>query len=238
MAIFRAHKSTPIVIADDGDVRYPAAATIRCRPCTRRSGSCSRRWLVTCSATGGARHRRAGAPAARAQLVDHALAADISADAALRTLLASLRRGADQFFDGLRNNRYDGSLTPSTAVRLVTVLRDVASDSAVESYQEHSGRIGSPAALIDELLAALTAAIEELTRPIDAIKHQAKTVTVGTSRSDEGVLDRPLVQAVLSAGAGRDVLSYRTLKVLADLDPTVAEVTGYIRFAVDGDTIR
>src|SRR5690606_3963636 len=31
--------------------------------------------------------------------------------------------------------------------------------------------------------------------------------------------------------------SYRTLKVLADLDPTVAEVTGYIRYAVEGDTI-
>jgi len=48
--------------------------------------------------------------------------------------------------------------------------------------------VGTPAALIDELVAALTAAIEELTRPIDAIKHQAKTVTVGISRSDEEVL--------------------------------------------------
>ena len=80
-------------------------------------------------------------------------------------------------------------------------------------------------------------AIEELTRPVDAIKHQAKTVTVGISRSDEGVLDRPLVQAVLDAGAGRDVLSYRTLKVLADLDPAVAEVTGFTRYGIDGDTI-
>ena len=84
---------------------------------------------------------------------------------------------------------------------------------------------------------ALTRAIEELTRPVDAIKHQAKTVTVGISRSDEGVIDRALVQAVLDAGAGRDVLSYRTLKVLADLDPAVAEVTGFTRYGIDGDTI-
>jgi glucosamine--fructose-6-phosphate aminotransferase (isomerizing) len=34
------------------------------------------------------------------------------------------------------------------------------------------------------------------------------------------------VQAVLGAGAGRDVLSYRTLKVLADLDPAVARSAG------------
>ena len=42
--------------------------------------------------------------------------------------------------------------------------------------------------LIEELTVALTSAIEELTRPIDAIKHQAKTVTVGISRADEGLL--------------------------------------------------
>ena len=50
-------------------------------------------------------------------------------------------------------------------------------------------------------------------------------------------MDRPLVQAVLAAGAGRDVLSYRTLKVLADLDPAVAEVIGFTRYGIDGDAI-
>ena len=62
-------------------------------------------------------------------------------------------------------------------------------------------------------------------------------VTVGISRSDEGVMDRALVQAVLSAGAGRDVLSYRTLKVLADLDPAVEAVRGYTRYRIVGDSI-
>jgi glucosamine--fructose-6-phosphate aminotransferase (isomerizing) len=42
------------------------------------------------------------------------------------------------------------------------------------------------------------------------------------------------VQAVLDAGAGRDVLTYRTLKVLADLDPAIAEVTGFTRYGIDG----
>src|SRR4029079_13063900 len=100
-----------------------------------------------------------------------------------------------------------------------------------------SGKVGSPAALVDDLVVALTRAIEELTRPVDAIKHQAKTLTAGISLRGEGVLDRPLVQAVLDAGAGRDVLSYRTLKVLADLDPAVAEVTGFTRYGIEGNTI-
>ncbi|MDO8363487.1 MAG: glucosamine-6-phosphate synthase, partial [Actinomycetota bacterium] len=92
-----------------------------------------------------------------------------------------------------------------------------------------------PSAVIDDLTAALTRAVEELTRPIDAIKHQAKTVTVGISRSDEGVLDRALVQEAFAAGAGRDRVSYRTLKVLADLDPAVEAVVGYTRYAIEGD---
>jgi glucosamine--fructose-6-phosphate aminotransferase (isomerizing) len=125
----------------------------------------------------------------------------------------------------------------STAARLSGLLRDVLSDRPIEMYQQESGKVGSPVALIDDLVAALTRAIAELTRPIDTIKHQAKTVTVGISRSDEGVIDRPLVQAVLGAGAGRDVLSYRTIKVLADLDPAVAEVRGYTRYRIDGDVI-
>jgi glucosamine--fructose-6-phosphate aminotransferase (isomerizing) len=171
------------------------------------------------------------------EVIDHAVTTDARPDAMLAAVRTGIRRCADEFHDGLRNNRYDGHLEASTAVRLSGLLRDLLSDQPVEQYQTGTGKVGSPGALIDDLLAALTRAIEELTRPVDAIKHQAKTVTVGISRSDEGVIDRRLVQAVLSAGAGRDVLGYRTLKVLADLDPTVAEVVGFMRYGIEGDTI-
>jgi len=75
--------------------------------------------------------------------------------------------------------------------------------------------------VIEDLSTALTKAIEELTRPIDAIKHQAKTVTVGISRSDETLLRVPLVQEVLATGAARDRLTYRALRTLVALDPAV-----------------
>jgi glucosamine--fructose-6-phosphate aminotransferase (isomerizing) len=119
------------------------------------------------------------------------------------------------------------------------MFRDLADDRPVESYQRSSGKVATPSSLIDDLVAALTVAIDELTRPVDTIKHQAKTVTVGISRSDEGIIGRPLVQAVLEAGAGRDVLSYRTLKILADLDPAVADVRGFTRYDIDlaNDTV-
>ena len=94
--------------------------------------------------------------------------------------------------------------------------------------------MGTPGVIVEDLTAALTRAIEELTRPIDAIKHQAKTVTVGISRTDETLLQVPLVRAVMAAGAPRDGLTYQALRVLADLDPAVAEVTGWTRYRIEG----
>ena len=58
----------------------------------------------------------------------------------------------------------------------------------LDAYQVEHGRVGTPAVVVDDLTAALTQGIEELTRPVDAIKHQAKTVTVGISRTDETLL--------------------------------------------------
>jgi glucosamine--fructose-6-phosphate aminotransferase (isomerizing) len=239
VAIFRAHKATPVVIADDGETRYPAAAVIAVPAVDPALG-----FVLSAMAGHLFGYEAALAIDASArplrearEVIEHAVAVDGSPDDVLARVRDDIAPPANQFLDGLRAHRYDGHLEASTAVVLTGLLRDIASERPVEAYQAASGKVGSPAALLDDLLLALTRAIEELTRPVDAIKHQAKTVTVGISRSDEGVLDRPLVQAVLHAGAGRDVLTYRTLKVLADLDPAVAEVTGFTRYGIDGDLI-
>src|SRR5207244_3800785 len=39
-------------------------------------------------------------------------------------------------------------------------------------------------------------------------------------------------------GAPRDGLSFRALRTLVDLDPAVAEVTGYTRYRIEGDVAR
>jgi glucosamine--fructose-6-phosphate aminotransferase (isomerizing) len=157
------------------------------------------------------------------------------ADQVVSAVRSGVRPMAERFQEVLRSGAYDGHLEASTAVRVATMLRVILDSSPIEAHQNETGKVGSPSALIDDLTLALTRAIEELTRPVDAIKHQAKTVTVGISRSDEGVLDRALVQAVLAAGTGRDALSYRTLKVLSDLDPAVESVVGYTRYRIDGE---
>ena len=238
-AIFRAHKATPIVIADEGEQRYSAAATITVPSVDPALGFVLSAMVghlfgyeAALAIDGSARPLREAREA-----IEQAVADESSGDAIVERLRIDVPRHAQRFLDGIRDHVYDGHLEASTAVWLVGLLRDLMSPNPVEQYSDSSGKVGTPGAFVDELVVALTRAIEELTRPIDAIKHQAKTVTVGISRSDEGILDRTLVQATLQAGAGRDVLSYHTLKVLADLDPAIAEVTGYTRYRVDDKTV-
>ena len=107
---------------------------------------------------------------------------------------------ARQFFDGLRDGHYNGTLEASTAVTLTSLFRYATGAAPLDVYELEHGKVGTPDAVVEDLVAALTTAIEELTRPVDAIKHQAKTVTVGISRSDETLLHVPLVRAVLDAG--------------------------------------
>jgi glucosamine--fructose-6-phosphate aminotransferase (isomerizing) len=238
-AIFKAHKATTIVIADEGETRFSSAATITVPPVDPALGFVLSAMVGHLFGYEAALAIDASARPLREarELIERSAADHVGGDAVLAAIRAEAPALVRPFHDGLRERAYDGHLEASTAVRLVGLLRDLSAPSPVETYAASSGKVGTPEALIDELVVALTKAIEELTRPVDAIKHQAKTVTVGISRSDEGVLDRMLVQATLQAGAGRDVLSYRTLKVLADLTPAVAEVVGFTRYHIEGETI-
>jgi glucosamine--fructose-6-phosphate aminotransferase (isomerizing) len=151
---------------------------------------------------------------------------------ALESLRPRVEAPIRRFLEGLGEGRYDGQLEASTAVRLTSLLRYVAGSTPLESYDIEHGRVGTPSAVIEDLTLAATRAIEELTRPVDAIKHQAKTVTVGISRTDEALLVVPLVKAALESGVPRDLLSYRDLRALAGLDAAVESVRGFTRYRI------
>ncbi len=240
VAIYRAHKAAPIVIADESESRFHAAFDVLTVPSVHPQLG-----FVLATMVGHLfGYEAARAVDAQAQPlreirsgIEHVAAELVKGgdgSAVLSGLRPLIETRSATFFDGLRNGEYNGHLEAGTAVRLAAMLRYAVGIVPLESYQIEFGKIGTPSVVLDDLVIALTRAIEELTRPIDAIKHQAKTVTVGISRSDETLLQVPLPASVLAAGAPRDRLSYRTLRTLADLDPAVDEVLGYTRYAVEG----
>jgi glucosamine--fructose-6-phosphate aminotransferase (isomerizing) len=237
IAIYRAHKATPIVVATEGEQRFDAASAVLTVPEVDQSVAFILSAMVghlfgyeaALAIDATARPLREVRETIRDVVSTHADAATL-----VSTVSHAVAPATARFRDGLLTGQYDGTLEASTAVRLSSVLADLSSRNPLDSYQRQTGKVVTPAVLLDDLTEALTRAIDELTRPIDAIRHQAKTVTVGISRSDEGLMDRALVQAVVSAGASRDRLTYRTLKTLADLDAAVATVNGFTRYRVGG----
>src|SRR5207248_7776574 len=161
----------------------------------------------------------------------------VDAEATLDRLRGARQPLAVHFLEDLRAGNYNGSLEASTASRLAALLRYAIGVIPLDAYQLDYGKVGTPSVVLEDLTDALTRGIEELTRPVDAIKHQAKTVTVGISRSEDALLTIPLVAETLAAGAPRDRLSYRALRTLAALDPAVEEVTGWTRYRIEGSIV-
>lgn len=238
VGIFRAHKAAPIVIADEGEGRFDTALAVIPVP------AIDSRLGFILSTMAGHLFGYEAALAIDAQARPLREAHSAIEQAAARSFLGGeqalawvepvIERSASNFFDGIRTGDYNGHLEAATAVRIASLFRFALGSSPLEAYQIEYGKVGTPAVILDDLAAALSVGIDELTRPIDAIKHQAKTVTVGISRSDETLLEVPLASAALTAGAPRDRLSYASLRTLADLDPAVDEVLGHTRYRVEG----
>jgi len=242
VAIYRAHRAAPVVVADAGSSRFAGALDVIAVPQVHPSLAFLLSAMVghlfgyeaARAIDAQARPLRKAHAAIEHEAQRRQSTAAEPGEAADGTLLEDLRVAASAFSDELRSGRLNGNLEASTAVRLSMHFRFALGDVPLESYQLEFGRVGTPALVLDDLAASLTVAIEELTRPIDAIKHQAKTVTVGISRTDETLFEARLARVVLDAGTPRDSLSYRTLRVLVALDPAVAEVVGFTRYRVDG----
>jgi len=240
VAIFRAHKASPIVIADQGERRFADAVdVIPVPPVEPELG-----FILSTMAGHLFGYEAAMAideQASPLRRLRAAIEAEIAKDpdgsgaVVLDAVHDDVVRSSNEYFDAMRASKLNGHLEASTATRLALMLRYAQGVTQLDTYQLDFGKVGTPGVVVDDLMTALTEAIDELTRPIDAIKHQAKTVTVGISRTDETLLQVPFVSEVLDAGSARDSFSYETLRTLADLDPAIVEVTGYTRYRIEGD---
>ncbi|MGI8757967.1 MAG: SIS domain-containing protein [Acidimicrobiales bacterium] len=236
VAIYRAHKAAPVVVATEGQ-DFPAAVATVAVPAVHPALA----FVLSAMAGHLFGYEAALAIDAQAQGLRQARAAIEAAlsapgDAGLLERLAPrLAPVSARILDGLRSGAYDGHLAPSHALEVASLLRYATGALPLEIFELDYGKLGLPSVVVEDLTNALTRAIDDLTRPIDAIKHQAKTVTVGISRSEDALLQAPLVREVIAAGAGRDRLGYRALRTLGALGPAVTEVAGYTRYRIEGD---
>lgn len=142
------------------------------------------------------------------------------------------------FLADLFQGRFDALWPGGTSSRLSAVLQmlgaDLGTSARLGALMLDADPEADPAGDEDEwCLAHLSTAIADSTRPIDSIRHQAKTITVGTSRSgysQESVLGRALGEL----GLGLEDLPRSLQPSLVAVDHVLKDVPSGIRYEVEG----
>lgn len=245
VAIFKAHKASVVVFADEGDNRFDAVAdaviAIPVAPAPLPV-------ILNTMAGHLWGYYAARAIDAEAQIFRE-FRSQLATELTRRTkkklsvfdifdVIAdvSFCRVINDFYSLFKFQNQSGafsSLNGKTIADLTLLLKYAAGKLPLQDIrQEFKGEddLVNPFDLLD---VALGAAIDELTRPIDAIRHQAKTVTVGTSRKEKelkGIIFDLLETLKFSVKN----MTYRNILSIHRLQPAIAAVRGYTVYDITG----
>ncbi len=194
VAIFHAHASSVVVIADQGEKRFDAIAdSVVHVPCSGFPLSVILNTLAghiwgyyaACSLDA-----QSGAFKSFRSSLSEIMRCQEKRGLSLYESIEDrdLHRCVDDFsslFNPWRRSGLLTSMNVETASDITLLLKYAVGKLPIEDFWSEFGAHRVTSSPLDELDSALGRAIDELSRPVDAIRHQAKTVTVGTSRRME-----------------------------------------------------
>ncbi|MDH3877092.1 MAG: glutamine--fructose-6-phosphate aminotransferase, partial [Desulfobacterales bacterium] len=116
---------------------------------------------------------------------------------------------------------------------LTLLLKYLSGRLPVSDFELDFSQKGTATNMLNEMFKCLGGAINYLARPVDAIKHQAKTVTVGTSRISER-MEGILFDALAAEKINVSQLTASNIIVLKNLQDIVHEIPGSILYRIEG----
>lgn len=234
-AIFKAHKSVPIVITTEGFTAFePYAAGVLYVPKSSEAASVllntlvGHLWGYFCAQAidkGAEQLRHA-----------RALAVQVMSEASFQlapSLLRQVRDLGNRFQEELWRGRYNSSLSLEVGAKLSSLFQYFTGASSLRQFAHQFSAPPTAAGVAEVLVQSLSQAIAELSRPIDAIKHQAKTVTVGISRLEESY-EGPIFEALRGLNVDPDSVPYADLVTLRVVSQAVDQVAGVTCYQVEG----
>lgn len=240
-AIFKAHKAAPIVIVDDGDDRFDPyaedvlpvpAVSPHLAPIMNTLAGHLWGYYAALSINNGSRflhHFRQEMQITVDQFAQDGL------DVYEVVLEKRFREKVAQFYTRFRQRQSAGSLptTISHTTDLILLLKYLAGRLPVSDFELDFGKKGTALNMLNCLFEFLGESINGMSRPVDAIKHQAKTVTVGTSRISERT-EGLLFEALEEHGILTAQLINRNIIVLKNLQAIVGRINGSILYRIEG----
>lgn len=242
-AIFQAHKAVPVVIADEGENRFePYAEDVFHVPLIGEHFSPILNTLV-----GHIWGYYAAVAIDEASRFLYAFNKDVrdivddysrkNMDVYELVLGKPFREKIAVFYKEFRKRKaakgFPAAMGLEMAADLTLLFKYLSGRLPISDFEIDFGKKGTALNMLNKLFECLGESINCMSRPVDAIRHQAKTVTVGTSRiSDrlEGILFDTLVEYNISTPQ----LINRNIIVLKNLQEIVADIQGAILYRIDG----
>jgi len=238
-AIFKAHKATPIVIADEGDDRFaPYAEDVfhvppvspHLAPILNTLVGHIWGYYAALAINEGSRLLHDFRRGLQATINDHT---DQGLNIYEILLEKTFREKIALFYNAFRSKRSEIQWPTAIALAsdLTLLLKYLAGRLPVSDFEIDFGQKGTAKNMLETLFTYLGESINQMARPVDAIKHQAKTVTVGTSRISEAV-EGILFEALAANNFDASHLINRNVIVLKNLQAVVAGIEGSILYAI------
>lgn len=242
-AIFQAHKATPIVIADEGETRFdPYSADVfhvpavdpHFAPILNTLAGHLWGYFAAMAINDGSLFLYNFREDIQKTICD---CSERGLDVYEVVLEKSFREKMALFYNAFRRkngrDRFPSAMGIETASDLTLLLKYLSGRLPVSDFEIDFGKKGTALNMINTLFECVGNAINAMARPIDAIKHQAKTVTVGTSRireTVEGILFDRLAADHFNASH----LTNSNVIVLKKLQAIVSQIHGAILYRIDG----
>jgi glutamine---fructose-6-phosphate transaminase (isomerizing) len=240
-AIFKAHKAAPVVIADEGETRFePYAEDVFHVPQVSPQFAPILNTLVghiwgyhaALAIHEGSRflhHVRESIHNVLDELADQGL------DVYEVVLEKTFREKIAGFYQTFRSNRQARQFPTAIthASDLTLLFKYLSGRLPLTDFEMDFGLKGTAKNILDTLFRVLGESINLMSRPVDAIKHQAKTVTVGTSRISErveGVLFDTLADHALDIAQ----VVNRNVIVMKNIQGVIDQVKGSILYRING----
>jgi len=240
-AIFRAHKAVPIVIADEDETRFaPYAADVFHVPRISEHLAPILNTLVghvwgyyaALTINEGSRFLYTFREEVR-DSVEECIRE--GSDVYELILEKNFREKMAVFYNAFRKKSSDNGLSAGMGMNassdLTLLLKYLAGRLPVTDFEMDFLIKGTARNMLSSLLECLGNAINAMARPVDAIKHQAKTVTVGTSRLTEKV-EGLLFDLIGKQGFKISQLTPSNVLVLKNMQEIISAVPGITLYRI------
>jgi len=138
-----------------------------------------------------------------------------------------------EFSKRRKENKFPAIMGLNTATDITLLSKYLAGRLPISDFEMDFKGKGTPANMLDTFFKSLGNAVNIMARPVDAIKHQAKTVTVGTSRIVER-FEGIVFDEIAGYGIAISRITNKNVVVIKNIQEILSRVKGSLLYKISG----